>query len=92
MCIPHACYQATGIVLTSRNHFEPFYPSVVVALMALIITNVFGLVFSCVLDTLFVCTVRDKNEYKAAFMSDRLYTAYGFDPADRKGGDDGGGD
>ena len=36
--------------------------------------------------------VRDKAEYKAAFMSDRLYSAYGFDPADRKGGGDGDGD
>ena len=46
------------------------------------------------LDTLFVCTVRDKAEYKGAFMSDRLYAAYGFDPAERAaaGGGGGGGD
>ena len=92
VAIPLICYQTCEIALTSRNAFEPFYPSVIVALMALVITNVFALVFGCVLDTLFVCTVRDKNEYKAAFMSDRLYVAYGFDPADRaKGDDDGGG-
>ena len=89
--IPLACYQATDIVLTSRGAFEPFYPAVVVALLALVITNVFGLVFACVLDTLFVCTVRDKAEYKAAFMSDRLYTAYGFDPKEREKKDDDGG-
>ena len=37
-------------------------------------------------------TVRDKAEYKGAFMSDRLYAAYGFDPAERAGGGGGGGD
>ena len=42
------------------------------------------MVFSCVLDTLFVCTVRDKAEYDAAFMSDRLRTAFGYDKSDKK--------
>ena len=88
--IPLACYQLCSIVLAANGHFEPFYPSLVVAALALVITNVFGLVFGCVLDTLFVCCVRDKAEYKAAFMSDRLYVAYGFDPAERAGGGGGG--
>ena len=35
--------------------------------------------------------VIDKEEYKAAFMSDRLYTAYGFDPKEREKKDDDGG-
>ena len=30
------------------------------------------------------CQVRDKAEYKAAFMSDRLHSAFGFDKTDRK--------
>ena len=44
----------------------------------------FALVMSCTLDTLFVCCVRDKAEYKGAFMSDRLYAAFGFDKSDRR--------
>ena len=90
VAVPLACYQMCEIALTSRGSFEPFYPSVIVGLIALVITNVFTLVFGCVLDTLFVCTVRDKAEYKGAFMSDRLYEAYGFDPKDRPGGGGGG--
>ena len=48
------------------------------------IATSFALVFSCALDTLFVCAVRDKVEYKGAFMSDGLYSAFGFDKAERK--------
>ena len=38
----------------------------------------------CAPVTLFVCAVRDKVEYKGAFMSDGLYSAFGFDKAERK--------
>ena len=88
--VPLACYQLSEIALTSRGAFEPFYPSVLVGLIALVIINNFALVFGCVLDTIFVCTVRDKAEYKAAFMSDRLYAAYGF--KGERGGSGGDGD
>ena len=43
---------------------EPIYPSALVVLMAFIIVRAFALVMSCALDTLFVCCVRDKKEYK----------------------------
>lgn len=93
--IPLFCYQLVNFVLNGKGVDEPFYACVAVALIALIIANVFAQIFACVLDTLFVCCVRDKNEYKGAFMSDRLYEAFGFDPAERAkggGGDGGGGD
>ena len=91
--IPLFCYQLSNFVLTARGSDEPFYAVCVIAAIALIIANVFAQIFACVLDTLFVCCVRDKNEYKGAFMSDRLYEAFGFDPADRAagGGGEGGG-
>ena len=84
--IPAACYQFGTVALKGKGAAEPFYPALAIAFMALIIANCFAVVFACVLDTLFVCCVRDKAEYKAAFMSDQLYTAFGFDPAERGGG------
>lgn len=63
---------------------EPMYPALITALAAYVIASSFALVFSCALDTLFVCAVRDKVEYKGAFMSDGLYSAFGFDKAERK--------
>ena len=44
----------------------------------------FSLVMSCALDTLFVCCIRDKVDYKGAFMSDALFKAFGFDKTERK--------
>ena len=93
--IPLACYQLSNWALNARMADEPFWSCCVVLLTSLLIANAFAQIFGCVLDTLFVCCVRDKNEYKGAFMSDRLFVAFGFDPADRAGGggggDDGGG-
>ena len=90
--VPVACAWACNYYLGTQGNPEPMYASAVVLLMAYVITAAFALVMSCTLDTLFVCTVRDKSEYKGAFMSDRLYAAYGFDPKERAeggGGDDG---
>lgn len=88
--IPLVCYEAVNVALTAKKAPEPMYPSVLVAIVAFIIANAFAQIFACVLDTLFVCCVRDKNEYKAAFMSDELFVAFGFDPTTRKGGGGGG--
>ena len=94
--IPLFCAFLCNSVLTAKGAAEPMYPTGIVIVMAFVIAKVFALVFACVLDTLFVCCVRDKADYKAAFMSDALYSAFGFDPAERegggKGGDGGGGD
>ena len=78
------CAWLANAHLTSLGRPEPMYPAAVVALSAYVIASAFALVFSCALDTLFVCSVRDKAEYKGAFMSDGLYAAYGFDKADRR--------
>ena len=59
------------------------------------------MVFSCVLDTLFVCCARDTAEYKGKYMPDRLRTVFGFDKRSKKkseasageaGGDEGAAD
>ena len=80
------CASAWGCheILASRGNPEPIYAAGLVLLMAYVITSAFALVMSCALDTLFVCCVRDKAEYKGAFMSDRLYAGFGFDKSDRK--------
>ena len=77
--MPIACGWLCNYVLTLQDKPEPIYPTVVVAIAAFIVARTFALVFSCVLDTLFVCCVRDKTEYKGVFMSDRLRLAFGFD-------------
>ena len=48
----------------------------------------FALVFECVIDTVFVCCVRDKTDYQGAYMSDNLKEAFGFNkkPKGGKGG------
>ena len=79
-----ACAWLTHTWLTREGKSEPIYATAVAAVAAYVIASSFALVFSCVLDTLFVCCVRDKAEYKAAFMSDRLHLAFGFDKSDRK--------
>ena len=84
IAIPGVCAWACNATLERQRKPEPMYASAVVAIMAYIITSAFALVMSCTLDTLFVCCVRDKNEYKGAFMSDRLYSAFGFDKSDRR--------
>ena len=62
--IPCGCAWLCNFLLIREGATEPLYASVVVLLMAFIITNAFALVMGCSLDTLFVCCVRDKNEYK----------------------------
>ena len=84
IAIPGVCAWACNATLERQRKPEPMYASAVVAIMAYIITSAFALVMSCTLDTLFVCCVRDKNEYKGAFMSDRLYSSFGFDKSDRR--------
>lgn len=81
--IPALCAFLTNATLVERMSAQPMYPTGFVLLTAFVITKCFAIVFSCVLDTLFVCCVRDKADYKAAFMSDALYEAFGFDPAER---------
>jgi hypothetical protein len=82
--IPAVCGWVCHQILKSNGRPEPMYPSALVVLLAYVITASFAIVMSCALDTLFVCCVRDKAEYKAAFMSDRLHRAFGFDKSERR--------
>ena len=84
--IPAVCGWACHQLLSTSEppNPEPVYPSGVVVFFALIITMAFSLVMSCALDTLFVCCIRDKVDYKGAFMSDALFKAFGFDKTERK--------
>jgi len=76
------CYQL--LVVKVPPVLEPIYPAALVVLIAYVITTAWAVVMSCALDTIFVCCVRDKAEYKGAFMSDRLFKAFGFDKTERK--------
>ena len=82
--IPLGCAWLCNYTLESRGRPEPMYAAAVVAVLAFFIAQAFALVMACALDTLFVCTVRDKEEYKGAFMGEDLYAAFGFDKSDRK--------
>ena len=83
--IPCTCAWLCNHALTNQSVVrEPIYASAIVFVSSYIIASSFALVFSCTLDTLFVCTVRDKAEYQAAFMSERLYNAFGYSKSDRK--------
>jgi hypothetical protein len=55
-----------------------------VLLASFLIANACATVFSCVIDSLFVCCVRDIDEYKCTWMSDRLKLAFGFDKKAKK--------
>jgi len=82
--LPIACGFLVNLVLTNQGKAEAMWPTIVVALMAYVIAKTFSLVFSCVLDTLFVCCCRDKSEYKGKYMPDRLRGAFGFDKKSKK--------
>ena len=89
--IPLGCAWLTNFILIENGKSEPIYATVCVALMALIITRVYGSVFSCTLDTLFVCAVRDKQDYGGIYMSDRLLKAFDLQKGKSTSSDDGGG-
>eukprot|EP00966_Prymnesium_polylepis_P185525 4300405-Prymnesium_polylepis.2 len=83
--IPCVCGWVCNTRLTYEERIrEPIYASGVVFICAFTIAKTFATVFACVLDTLFVCSVKDKAEYKAAFMSDSLRKAFGYNKSDKK--------
>ena len=82
--LPIACGFLCNLVLVNSGKKEPIYPTVLVALMAFVIARVFSVVFSCTLDTIFVCCARDKSEYKGKYMPDRLREAFGFNKKSKK--------
>jgi len=73
--------------LTERRTDEPVdptWPALAALLLAFVVARSFASVYECVVDTLFVCAMRDKDEYGGAHMGDSLRDALGLD-------DDGGG-
>lgn len=77
--IPVGCAWLGNVIIVSNNRPEPMYATIVIAVMALVIAKAFSVVFSCVLDSLFVCCCRDKNDYSGAYMPDGLRKTFGFD-------------
>jgi len=84
---PIACGWLCNHVLYKSNKQEPVYASALVFASAYVVATVTTAVFSCVIDTLFVCCARDMAEYKGTWMSPRLRAAFDFDrkPKGKKG-------
>jgi len=78
-------WACNAYLVTSKGRPDTVYATLVVVLMAYAIARNFAVVFSCVLDTLFVCCCRDKDDFNAQFMPDSLRTVFGF--GKRKKGD-----
>jgi len=76
--LPIACGWLCNFILIQSARAETIWPTVVVGLSSYVIASTFTSVFSCVLDTLFVCCCRDRAEYKGQYMPNRLRTVFGF--------------
>ena len=81
---PIACAWLVNLMLIRQEFPETMAPTVVVAITSYVIAKVFSLVFACVLDTLFVCCIRDKAEYKGKYMPARIYEIYFKKKKDKK--------
>jgi len=92
LALPISSAWVCNTVLTVQGTAETIWPTVVVAISAYIIASVFTLVFACVLDTLFVCCCRDRAEYKAKYMPNRLRVVFGFGKKKKEKKEDEGGD
>lgn len=76
---PIACGWLCNYVLWDSGKQEPVYATALVVISAYVIAGMTTTVFSCVIDTLFVCCARDMAEYKGTWLSDRLRAAFDFD-------------
>ena len=85
--MPIACAWLGNAALLAASKANPMYATVIIGLMALVIASVFSTVFGCVLDSLFVCCVRDKADYGGKYMPSLLREAYGFDKKSKKDAD-----
>ena len=56
---------------------EPVWPALAALLLAFVVARSFASVYECVVDTLFVCAMRDKDEYGGNHMSDALRDSLG---------------
>jgi len=56
---------------------DPVWPALATLLLAYFVARAFASVYECVVDTLFVCAMRDREEYGGAHMSAALRDAIG---------------
>merc|ERR1719424_1858235 len=80
----NAAYGASG--------YEPIYPSVFVFLCAYVIASNVSTVYSCSIDTIFLCAFKDikENGDSPKYLSNDLRRAFGFDKVGAEGGTGGG--
>jgi hypothetical protein len=80
----NAAYGASG--------YEPIYPSVFVFLCAYVIASNVSTVYSCSIDTIFLCAFKDikENGDSPKYLSNDLRRAFGFDKAGAEGRTGGG--
>ena len=82
LALPVSCAFLTNIVCTMQNRAEVIYPTVV-ALMAYVIARQFATVFSCVLNTLFVCCATRPSTRPSTCQ--HAAPAFGFDKKSKEG-------
>mmetsp|Transcript_8608 Transcript_8608/g.25418 ORF Transcript_8608/g.25418 Transcript_8608/m.25418 type:complete len:150 (+) Transcript_8608:20-469(+) len=59
--------------LPSGAPAEPIWPALATLLVAYVVARNFAAVYECVVDTLFVFAMQDKEEYGGVHMSDELW-------------------
>jgi len=84
LLIPTASAWVGNAVLIWNGRKDPMVTTIFVVFMALVITSAFATVFSCIIDTLFICCLRDKDAFEARHMPSVLRSAYGFDKKPKK--------
>ena len=59
--------------------FEPIWPAMATLFLAFAVARNFASVYECVVDTIFVCAMRDKEEYGSSHMGEELQRALAID-------------
>ena len=65
---------------------DPTFPALAALALSFVVARAFASVYECVVDSIFVCAMQDKEEYGAAHMSDSLRDALDLDDAGGGGG------
>mmetsp|Transcript_5468 Transcript_5468/g.13380 ORF Transcript_5468/g.13380 Transcript_5468/m.13380 type:complete len:806 (-) Transcript_5468:94-2511(-) len=58
---------------------DPVWPAVAAFVLAFMVARNFGLVYECVVDTIYVCAMQDKEEYGAENMPEELRRCLGLE-------------
>ena len=56
---------------------NPLYPAVTVGILAYMIADAIGTVFQCTIDTMYLCSFKDIDEYGGKHMSEEMRQAFG---------------